>query len=342
MKKHLNDCNYVLQKSAKSRPFVVHVDRMCKYLHEQTDSNADNLDMPRLSDISDVQERSQRSPGRVSKADTNANTPSESTITYQSVKSRPAAKQVDSIMSTPTDRTPATAASAMTAEEMDSIADTDTTGTSVSGASQADKPPMTSATSNFRVNLANSTTNCMRAQHDDVNVDVANRPHPPKADRPQRTWRMPARLLCRVHVRQGKSEFRQSFGHQSPSCMVDVRSLWSLTSELIECQHCEMSSKESSTSADESSSSKLSASSLPKERSRRRRRTCGTVSSPKSESLLPTSAARNKVRGSMGMVVVSLWLNHPPGLPEVVGVGQYHNPSTNRKLVICVTDRRSI
>jgi len=83
MKKRLNDCNYILQKSAKSQPFVVHVDRMRKYLHEQADSNADNSDMLQPLDTTDVQERSHRSPGRVSKADTNANTRIESTITYR-------------------------------------------------------------------------------------------------------------------------------------------------------------------------------------------------------------------------------------------------------------------
>jgi len=60
VKKPLNNCNYVLQKSAKSRRFVVHVDRMRKYLLDQADSNADNSDMPLLSDISNVLGRSQR------------------------------------------------------------------------------------------------------------------------------------------------------------------------------------------------------------------------------------------------------------------------------------------
>jgi len=110
---------------------------MCKYLHEQANSDAENLDMPPLSDDSNVQGRSQRLPGGMSKADINANTPSKSTIAYQSVKSRPAAKPADSIMSTPTNGAPATAASAATAVEMDSIADTDTTDTTVSGAGQA-------------------------------------------------------------------------------------------------------------------------------------------------------------------------------------------------------------
>ena len=280
MKKHLNDCNYVLQKSAKSRPFVVHVDRMCKYLHEQADSDAENSNMPPLSNAIGIQGRSQRSPGRMSKADINANTPSESTIAYQSVKSRPVAKLADSIMSTPTDRTPVTAASAATSKEMDSIADTDMTDTAVSGTGQVDKPLTASnSNSNFRVSPVNSKTKttATRAQHDDVNVDVANRLHLPQVNRPQRTRRMPARLLCHVHAHWGESEFRQSFSDQSLSCMVDVRSLSRLTSELVVCQCCKMSSKESSSSADESSSSESSASSPPKERSRRRRCTRGTA-----------------------------------------------------------------
>jgi len=51
VKKRLNSCNYVLQKSAKSRPFVVHVDRMRPYLHEVNDSDADK---PPLSAASDM------------------------------------------------------------------------------------------------------------------------------------------------------------------------------------------------------------------------------------------------------------------------------------------------
>jgi len=148
VKKRLNDCNYVLQKSAKSRPIVVHVDQMRKYLREQDDSNAENADMPPLSDNSNVRERSLRSPGRMSKADTNANTPSEPAIAYQSEKSRKTAEPANSIMSTPTVRTPATATSATPAQEMDSIADTDTTDTAVSGTGQMDKPTRCSDISN--------------------------------------------------------------------------------------------------------------------------------------------------------------------------------------------------
>jgi len=46
VKKRLNDCNYVIQKTAKSRPFVVHVDRMRRYLHDQVDSVVDTSDKP--------------------------------------------------------------------------------------------------------------------------------------------------------------------------------------------------------------------------------------------------------------------------------------------------------
>jgi len=61
-----------------------------------------------------------------------------------------------------------------------------------------------------------------------------------------------------------------------------------------------MSSNESSTSADEFSSSESLASSPLNEHSRRRRRTRGTATPPKSESLLSTTVpAGNEVRGSM-------------------------------------------
>jgi len=136
VKKRLNDCNYILQKSAKSRPSVLHVDRMRKYLHEQSDSNVKNADMPLLSDNSNVQGRSLRSPGRMSKADINANTPSELAIAYQSEKSSATARPANSIVSTPTDGAPETAASTATAEVIDSITDTDTTDTTVFGTSQ--------------------------------------------------------------------------------------------------------------------------------------------------------------------------------------------------------------
>jgi len=93
VKLDLNDCNYVLQKLAKSRPFVVHVDHMRKCnLHGQSDSNAENSDLSPLSDDSTVQRRSLRSRGRMSKADIHAHTPSESIIAHQSVKSDTAAK----------------------------------------------------------------------------------------------------------------------------------------------------------------------------------------------------------------------------------------------------------
>jgi len=96
VKRRLNDCNYVLQKSAKSRPFVVHVDRMRKYnTHELVDGAAD---LPPLSDISDVQSRSQRSPSQMSKACSNANTLSEPAIAYQSEKSSAMVKPTNSIM----------------------------------------------------------------------------------------------------------------------------------------------------------------------------------------------------------------------------------------------------
>jgi len=69
VKKRLNSCNYVLQKSAKSRPFVVHVDRMRPYLHELDDSDTA---LPPLSKPSDIPGRLPRSSSRMS----DANTPS--------------------------------------------------------------------------------------------------------------------------------------------------------------------------------------------------------------------------------------------------------------------------
>jgi len=166
------------------------------------------------------------------------------------------AKPTDSIMSTPTDGAPVTAASTATAEVIDSITDTDTTDTAVSGAGQADKPPtLTSDTSNsnFRVSPANSKTTAMRTWHDDVNVDVTSRPRPSQADRPQRTRRIPARLLSYVHVHWGESEF--SFGRQSPSCSVVLRSLQCSISNTEASQLGVMSDKETPITMDESSTS---------------------------------------------------------------------------------------
>jgi len=182
VKKRLNSCNYVLQKSAKSRPFVVHVDRMRKYLHELDDSDADK---PPLSDASDMLDRSPKLSSQMS----NANTPNNLAIAPQSVKSTPAAKPATAAVSTPTDRAPTTAASTTTAEVIDSITDTDTTvadmsGTRPASTSSTDKPTSYSD-SNFCADLANSTPAAPRVPCDDVNADVANRLHPPQANRPQ-------------------------------------------------------------------------------------------------------------------------------------------------------------
>jgi len=86
VKKRLNDYNYVIQKMAKSRPFVVHVDRMHRYLHDQADSVVDMSDKPPQADIPHTPARSTKSSGRMLKGRSNANTPSEPTITDQSVK----------------------------------------------------------------------------------------------------------------------------------------------------------------------------------------------------------------------------------------------------------------
>jgi len=114
VKKRLNDCNYVLQKSAKSRPFVVHVDQMRRYLHELDDSETDK---PPLSSASDTHNRLPRSSSQMS----NGNTPSDLAITHQSVDSTPAAKPAAAAVSTPTDRAPMTAASTATAEVIASL-----------------------------------------------------------------------------------------------------------------------------------------------------------------------------------------------------------------------------
>jgi len=259
VKCRLNDCNYVLQKSARSRPFVVHVDRMCKYnLDGQSDSKAENSDIQPLSDI---RGESPRSHNQMSKTDINATAVSESTTAYQPVKSNTAARPADSIMSTFTHGGTATAAVTAPTEVRDSINHTDMTGTDSAGAALSDKPTTASDTSNFRINPANSTANGTHAQHDGINVDVANRPRPPQANRLQRTRRTPARLLSQVHTRQYESEFPHSIGSELPSCMVVVRSLLRSTNEFEKCQRVEMSRKESPMSMDESSSSKSSESS---------------------------------------------------------------------------------
>jgi len=145
----------------------------------------------------------------------NANTPSQSTIAHQSVKSTPAAKPAATAVSTSTDRDLATAASTATAEAIDSINDTDMTVANMSGArpastSSTDKPTSCSDF-NFHASPADSTTHALRK---DVNADVANRPRPPQAHRPQRIRRKLARLLDCVHAQWAESEV--SFGRQSP------------------------------------------------------------------------------------------------------------------------------
>jgi len=121
VKKPLNSCNYVLQKSAKSRPFVVHVDRMRPHLHELDDSETDK---PPLSSASDMQGKSPTSSSQT----LNANTPSQSTIAPQPVKVGTTAKLAAPAMSTHTDRALATdATAAPPTEVIDSITDTDTT-----------------------------------------------------------------------------------------------------------------------------------------------------------------------------------------------------------------------
>ena len=85
VQKRLNSCNYVLRKSAKSRPFVVHVDRMRPYLHELDDSDAKQ---PPLSNASDMQSKLPISPSQT----LDANIPSQSAIAAPSVKASATAK----------------------------------------------------------------------------------------------------------------------------------------------------------------------------------------------------------------------------------------------------------
>ena len=140
VKKRLNSCNYVLQKSAKSRPFVVHVDRMRPYLHELDDSDASKLPLSNASSIS-----SESAMTFSQMLDTNI--PSQSAIAPQSAKASATAK------STHTDRALATdATAAPPTEVIDSITDTDTAVADMSGAgpasaSQTDKPTLCSDTS---------------------------------------------------------------------------------------------------------------------------------------------------------------------------------------------------
>ena len=137
-----------------------------------------------------------------------------------SVKARATAKPAASTMSTDTDRVPATGAiAAPPGGVIDSITDTDTTVADMSGAgpagtSQTDKPTSRSD-SNFRASLADSTTTKPRALGDDDSADVANRPRPPQAARPQRIRRKPARLIDSVHAQWVIANFR----------LVDIRHL---------------------------------------------------------------------------------------------------------------------
>jgi len=177
VKKHLNSCNYVLQKLAKSQPFVVHVDRMRPYLHELDDSDASK---PPLSDASDMQGKSPTSSGQT----LDANISSQSTIASQSVKASATAKSAAPAVLTYTDRALATdATTAPPAKARDSITDTvtivaDMSSAGPASASSTDKPTSRSD-SNFRAKSTSSTPAEPRARDDHVIVDVADRPRPP-------------------------------------------------------------------------------------------------------------------------------------------------------------------
>ena len=131
VKKRLNSCNYVLQKTAKSRPFVVHVDRMRPYLHELDDSGTDK---PPLSNASDMQGKSPASSSQT----LDASIPSQTAIASPSVKASATAKPAASTVSTDTDQVPATGViTAPPVGVIDSITDTDTAVADMSGAGPA-------------------------------------------------------------------------------------------------------------------------------------------------------------------------------------------------------------
>ena len=132
MKRRLNDCCYVLQKSARSRPFVTHVDRMreCN-LHESTDSSAGK---PPVSDTPSKTDRLLEPSSQVLRGRNNANTLGEPAIVDQPDKARATVRPVDSSVSTSADRaTAADATDALAGEASDSITDTDTAVAGMSG-----------------------------------------------------------------------------------------------------------------------------------------------------------------------------------------------------------------
>jgi len=178
VKRRLNDCNYVLQKSARSRPFVVHVDRMreCN-LQEPADSSADK---PPVSDTPSTTDRLSQLSSRVLRGRTNANTPVEPTITDQTEKARATVRPVDSPMSISADRALATDATDTPARGViDSITDTDTavagmSGTRPASSSEANKRSLCSDTtgSNIRIRPARGDGDVAGAQDLLVSGDV--------------------------------------------------------------------------------------------------------------------------------------------------------------------------
>jgi len=111
----------------------------------------------------------------------------------------------------------------------------------------------------------------VRAPHDNVNADVANRLRPLQASRPQQIRQKPARLLDCVHAQWGESKL--SFGQQSPFCssaFVECRSLTTLSAcNVVVATAFDMSSRtwkdaeHNSDSSDESESSASSPRQLP-------------------------------------------------------------------------------
>jgi len=178
VKKRLNDSNYVLQKSAKSKLFVVHVDRMQKYQSETSDNSCTVVEHHLLSD------NSMKPPGQ--KPDTPTIINGGDDISHQSVKSNTAVRPADLIVSTnsagvitPLAMAMATATVDRPTGMLDWISDTGTAGADQYSTSESD-------TSKTPAQPANSNTANTRAR-DCVTVVVSNGPHPLRPIRPLRT-----------------------------------------------------------------------------------------------------------------------------------------------------------
>jgi len=177
VKRRLNDCNYTLQKSAKSKPFVVHVNRMRKYQSEKAD---DDCTAGATRPLSTALDNSLRPPGQkpgTALAD-GVSLPEKLDITDgHSI----ASTSPTGVVTLPA-MAPATTGVDTLTRERACASDISSTG------------------------AGQSTANA-RAR-DYVTADTANKPRLPRVDRPQRTSRTPARLLGRIHARRCESELQ--------------------------------------------------------------------------------------------------------------------------------------